>query len=254
MANETIGLENLANDYPGRFIIIGATKDTEGPINAVVVYGITGRSEGSWARKLKPYSGNRVKVDPLTPDTKVDAKQRELIYYTALQYDRFGIAVSNGKQTVDIYNSAIWNALSHLFFRKADPIIALKNGQKKWSYEPDEPNYTPRIGGFINPDGEAALSILKRAEDGSCIRQYFSVPLIRGTGKLISTYTGVNVNPLPSFVGEPMDVEISCFMQERIAEEVWHTLKPDYRVSVTCLVSNLLDLRNEKPFIINKHN
>jgi IMP cyclohydrolase len=254
MVDEVSGLENLAKmDYPGRFIIIGATGEPDGPINVVVAYGITGRSKPSQARKFV-FEGSSdadgwsdVSVVP-TDEEVYKTGNPELLIYPAMSFSEQGIGVSNGKQTHDVHN---YVGSAKLFDRPFD--IILGYALAKWQFEPDEPNFTPRISGFINPEGEAALSILKRAKDGSCVRHYFTVPLIPGTGKLISTYTGENLNPLPSFRGEPLDLKISGATQKDIAEEIWRALRPDYSVSVACMSTNLYDLVNAKPSIINRH-
>jgi len=126
-----------------------------------------------------------------------------------------GIAVSNGKQTADI-------ALQ--FKAGAVPKAVLENALQSWEYEPDEPNFTPRISGCVF--GAAALSIIKRAPDGSAERRYFDVPQLAGGGGLIATYTGANANPLPSFEGGPVDVGIPYRTAAQAAEALYAALGP----------------------------
>ena len=93
-------------------------------------------------------------------------------------------------------------------------------------YEPDKPNYTPRISSVLHPDGSFELSILKRARDGRCAREFFSYEgTDGGCGYFISTYQG-DGNPLPSFAGEPIHVGMGS------PEEVWEALNPENKVSL----------------------
>ncbi|RLG33533.1 hypothetical protein DRN98_03780, partial [Methanosarcinales archaeon] len=122
------------------------------------------------------------------------------------------------------------------------PVDVLLNGQLNWDYEPDEPNYTPRISGCITDKG-AALSVIKRAEDGAVIKHYFDIPMIPGKGKLIATYTGVNEKPLPSFAGEPFDVDLAAGSVEDSVEALYKALgpaegAPDFRVVAASMFFN----------------
>ena len=239
------GLENLAKmEYPGRFIIIGqSSRPAENPQHAIVVYGITGRSPSSRARKIVPvYEGELFDVVP-TDNELVKSGNPELLVYTAIK-NFGGVAVSNGKQTKDVHGSGEIS-------RHAIQVL-VESLNWKWEYEPDAPNFTPRISGFVH-ENSAALSIIKRAEDGSNIRQYFGIPLIPGKGKLISTYTGININPLPSFIGEPLDVKFESTNPNNVAEDVWKVLKPEYRVSVACVfLHSRYEANAGKSAIINR--
>lgn len=222
-------LEALANmEYPGRFIIIG--RDITGG-NYVVVYGITGRSKPSQARRLN-FVGDGVYVEP-TDEEALKKGNPELLIYPAIGFKPGGIVVSNGRQTI---------AIEEKFDASIDPKEILEKALSDWEYEPDEPNYTPRISGCVTGIS-AALSIIKRAEEGIAERLYFDVSLNSGKGKLIATYTGANVNPLPSFQGAPLDVELKGDDAEKTAELVYEALAPkitgnDFRVSVASLYCN----------------
>lgn|SRR3989344_4726200 len=239
------GLENLAKmEYPGRFIIIG--QNSHKNHEAVVVYGITGRSAQSRARRMvlkkkDELRADHIQVEPTDEELIKTAKNPELLVYNSLYISDKGIAVSNGSQTTNIHH-----------YLDKNPLVALANALAVFDYEPDDPNYTPRISGCVNLYGLAVLSIIKRAENGSSIRQYFEVPLISGKGKLISTYTGINANPLPSFVGEPLDVGFKHDTSKDIAESVWESLNPEHRVSVACVFHNTLYQPGEKAAIINR--
>ena len=92
-------------------------------------------------------------------------------------------------------------------------------------YEPDNPNYTPRISSVLNPDGSFELSILKRCA-GRCLREFFCYEGCEaGKGYFLSTYDGPG-SPLPSFSGEPREIDIPA------PEEVWAALNPDNKVSL----------------------
>ena len=217
----TTGLEKLSKmEYPGRVIIIG--KSPQG--DDVVMYAITGRSPSSQARRLEIDGENKnIFVKPTDEET-LKTGQPELLVYSAIMYGK-GIVVGNGKQTEDI---------NTCMDREKEPVEVLLEGQRNWDYEPDEPNYTPRISGCITDKG-AALSVTKRAEDSAVIKHYFDIPLIPGKGKMIATYTGVNEKPLPSFSGEPIDVEITSTSTDECVETMYEALgpeegQPDFRV------------------------
>jgi len=210
--------------YPGRVIIIGASSQGE----SIVMYAITGRSPSSQARKLVIDNEQRkINVTP-TDEKTLKTGNPDLLVYPAVIVAE-GIAVSNGKQTTDI---------PPRFQPGTAPVAVLEAALEKWEYEPDEPNYTPRISGCVF--GGAALSIIKRAPDGSVERKSFDVPMVSGKGKLIATYTGVNANPLPSFSGEPLDVLIPFATANEAAQGLYQALAPaaggdDYRVTAAAV-------------------
>jgi len=223
----TNGLEALARmKYPGRFIIIGRSTSE----NDVIIYGITGRSPSSQARKLEfDEEQTKILVKPTDEET-LKQGDPDLLVYPAIIFGLGGIAISNGKQTRDAAyhcnGTGIYSLLS-----------IFSHNLECWEYEPDSPNFTPRISGIVGFDERyqevrGALSAIKRAENGSTIKQYFEVPVIPGKGKLISTYTGENINPLPSFQGEPLDVTISAEDPKEVARQVYDSLNPQFRVAV----------------------
>ncbi len=215
-------LEPLSKmEYAGRVIIIGRNP---GGAN-IVMYAITGRSPSSQARRLVIDEKSRSIFVKPTDEETLKTGQVDLLVYSSLIY-KTGITVSNGKQTDDIAAS---------LSPDMEPTEVLLRGLKKWEYEPDEPNFTPRISGCITSKG-AAFSIIKRAPNGKPLKYYFDTPLIEGKGKLIATYTGNNEKPLPSFIGEPLDVELPYTSANECVEAMYEALgpkgdKPDYRVS-----------------------
>ncbi|MEI6127436.1 MAG: IMP cyclohydrolase, partial [Pseudomonadota bacterium] len=143
-----------------------------------------------------------------------------------------GIAVSNGKQTEDVFK---------FLSSTASPAEILLKSQSSWEYEPDAPNFTPRISGCIARG--AGLSVLKRAADGTVQRNFFEIPLIPGRGKMLATYTGANENPLPSFSGEPLDVDLPWASAEEAAQALYEALGPepggsDFRVAAACVFAD----------------
>jgi len=214
--------------YPGRIIIIGTA-----PVGQrVVLYSITGRSPSSQARRLEIDSqAGSIFVKP-TDEQTLKTGNPDLLVYPAIMWDSHnGVAVSNGKQTRDVEN---------MLAADSNPLDVLVGSLSSWEYEPDDPNFTPRISGCVIRGGTAALSVLKRAADGSVQRNLFTVPQIAGTGLLVSTYTGENINPLPSFAGEPKAVSIPWATADEAAAGLYDLLAPaaggdDYRVTAAAL-------------------
>lgn len=238
------GLKSLsAKEYPGRIIIIG--RDITGK-NEVVIYAITGRSPSSQARKME-LKDDAIWAKPTDEET-LNKGNIDLLVYPAILLSN-GIAVSNGKQTTDIKNC---------LGQSQNPAEVLELALHEWDYEPDAPIFTPRISGCVLPQKKAALSIIKRAPNGSSIRNIFEIPLKAGKGKMISTYEGEDKDPLPAFKGDPIDVEIKEKKADDMAAAVYDALEPapgkkDYRVSVVCFFSSNLNSNEYEIYIINKH-
>lgn len=238
------GLQNLARrEYPGRVIIIG--KDRSGE-NVIVIYAITGRSPSSQARKLVE-EDDIIWAKPTDEEILKEGKIELLVYPAACLYR--GIAVSNGRQTLDIKAG---------MGQFQDPSKILSSTLSRWDYEPDPPIFTPRISGCIVSSKKAALAIIKRGEDGSSIRDVFEFSLIAGKGKMISTYKGENKDPLVPFSGEPVDLELNEKKSKDMAESVYEALGPegrskDFRVAVACIFSSNIESREYDVSIINKY-
>ena len=230
-------------EYPGRFIIGGQLKETD---EVFLVYGITGRSAASQARHLVKKE-NGIWVEPIDPQLIISGNP-ELLIYPAMLFSSSRIAVSNGKQTVDILRA---------LERNLDPVQALAQSLRDWKYEPDEPIFTPRIslafaGGFC-----LGMSLIKRGEFGTVHRNYFELPLIPGRGWLIMTYMGLNVDPVPSYMGEPITVEVSEKKAEEIALALYESLSPpngkkDFRVGLACARISILEGEIQELKIINR--
>lgn len=210
--------------YPGRVIIVG--KSPQG--DDVIMYAITGRSPSSQARMLEHNSDNGVVLVKPTDEEILKTGDPELLIYPAIYYKN-GLVFGNGVQTKDIFEH---------YDSERHSVNVLLNGQSNWSYEPDAPNYTPRISGVITDN--CSISILKRAVDSTTLRYFFQVSMIDGIGKLITTYNGYNESPLLSYNGEPTDVEIPWDNPEDCVKGLYKALGPsegtdDYRVTAAAL-------------------
>jgi IMP cyclohydrolase len=216
----------LIKEYPGRLIILG--KEKKGG-NFLAVYAITGRSSSSQARKMEQEE-ETIWVKPTDKDL-LKQGNIDLLIYPSVFFLSQGIAISNGKQSVDVM-ACLGQGES------AAEILAF--ALKNWDYEPDAPTFTPRISGCILPNKSAALSLIRRSPDDSTLRNIFEFSLAPGKGRMITTYEGENNDPLPSFIGEPEEVEIQGFSPQEVAENVYMSLAPkkggeDFRVSVACV-------------------
>ena len=122
------------------------------------------------------------------------------------------------------------------------------------TFEPDEPNYTPRISGLVKKDGDYVLSILKSADgDPASCRRYFYAyekPL-SGQGHFIHTYMG-DGNPLPSFEGEPEQIAITSETPEEFAQLIWNSLNEENKVSLFVRYIDIMT-GNWETVILNKH-
>jgi len=178
------------NIYPGRGIILGRSGDDS---RAVMVYFIMGRSENSRNRVFER-TADGIRTKARDPALMTDPSL--VIYHPVRVLGRRTI-VTNGDQT-DTIREYLSSGCS---FR--DALLTRE-------FEPDAPNYTPRISGLIEPDGSYTLSILKAAsgDPACCLRIFYEYrePL-PGLGHFISTYVN-DGQPLPAFEGEPVPVSI----------------------------------------------
>ncbi len=108
----------------------------------------------------------------------------------------------------------------------------LEQALRSREFEPDSPNWTPRISGLLSPDGGYKLSILKSADEkgSACLRQFFEYPGQPGLGHFIHTYVQ-DGSPLPIFEGEPERVEIGQDMED-FARQVWESLNEENKISL----------------------
>ncbi len=125
-------------------------------------------------------------------------------------------------------------------------------------YEPDAPIYTPRISGCVRPGPAAALNIIKRSPDGTALRSTHEFPLTPGRGMLLSTYDGINRDPLSSFPGDPREVAIGTGDPGDLAKAVYEALAPkdpkkDFRVAVACVTASDIAANRYEIAVVNRH-
>lgn len=209
------------NSYPGRGIIIGRTADNK---NAVAAYFIMGRSKNSRNRVfMKTEDG--IRTEAFDPAAMVDPSL--IIYHPVRDFCGHTI-VTNGDQT---------DTIRDFMAKGSDMRAALKTRE----FEPDRPNYTPRISALIYPDGSYSMSVLKALDaDGDCCCRYlfeYDRPKA-GLGHFIHTYIS-DGDPLPSFAGEPERVIMDCETPEQLADILWDSLDDDNKVSLYVRYINL---------------
>ena len=236
MEKRCIYKELRENAYPGRGIILGKSEDGK---NAVCAYFIMGRSENSRNRVFVE-DGQGIRTKAFDESKLTDPS---LIIYAPVRVLGNKTIVTNGDQTDTIYD--LMN--SQQTFEQA---------LRTRTFEPDAPNYTPRISGIVKIEsGEMnyALSILKSADGNpsSCERFTFTYnsPL-DGIGHFIHTYRA-DGNPLPSFEGEPKKIGITGDIDE-FCGGLWDALNEDNKVSLFVRYISLSDGKAETR-IVNKN-
>mgnify|MGYP001047046594 FL=1 len=223
------------NPYPGRGIMLGRSADNR---YAVIAYFIMGRSENSRNRVFEE-TEDGIRTKAFDESKMTDPSL--IIYHPVRRMDNGITIVTNGDQTDTIRD----NILAGHCYRHA---------LNTRTFEPDGPNYTPRISGVVKPNGSYDLSILKSLDgDPACACRYFyeyDAPKA-GVGHFIHTYES-DGSPLPSFEGEPRRVSVTAPDAETLAEELWLALNEDNKVS---LFVRYIDLETgeDETSIINKH-
>ena len=223
------------NPYVGRGIIIGKSEDGR---SAVLSYFIMGRSENSRNRVLSEKDGELF----TEPFEIAKVKDPSLIIYRAIRAYKNRLIVTNGDHTDTIYEG-------------------LKNGTsfsdalKSRGFEPDSPNFTPRISGIINfadNNFDYEMSILKSADENgtACNRYNFSYSPIAGLGHFIHTYI-TDGNPIPTFCGEPERIfipsDIDCF-----TDKLWNALDRENKIALYVRYVDLATGKTETR-LINKN-
>ena len=203
------------NPYVGRGIVIGKSESGR---HAVSAYFIMGRSNNSRNRVFVK-RGDDLFTEPFDA-TKVE--DPSLIIYAAIRKTESGLIVTNGDQTDTVYDG-LKNGLS------------FSDSLKSREFEPDAPNLTPRISGYItfaDNDFSYEMSILKSADPlgTACNRYTFSYPALHGLGHFIHTYV-TDGNPIPTFQGEPERVAIPDDI-DLFTADVWDNLNEDNKISL----------------------
>lgn len=221
-----------SKEYPGRGIFVG--ENTE---NVVVAYFIMGRSSNSRNRVFETTEdGIRTKA---FDESKLE--DPSLIIYAPVRKVFDFTVVTNGDQTDTIKD----------FLNKGD---SFENALRTREFEPDCPNFTPRISAVLNGDFSFKMSILK-SDNGCgdrCLRYFYEYPaLAENTGRIIHTYKD-NGSPIPSFEGEPVLVEIENCGIDTFADKVWNSLNDENKVSLFVRYINK-NTKQETTKIINKN-
>lgn len=216
MQMRSIEKELKENSYPGRGIILGKSKDGR---FAVTAYFIMGRSVNSRNRVFVE-DGQGIRTEAFDPSKLEDPS---LIIYAPVRVLGTKTIVTNGDQTDTIYELM-------------DKQQTFEQALRTREFEPDAPNYTPRISGIMhvaNGEYNYAMSILKsnNGDPSSCNRYTFAYNNPKaGEGHFIHTYQ-CDGNPLPSFEGEPKLVEIDGDI-DSFTKMVWNSLNEDNKVSL----------------------
>ena len=216
MNKVSLAQELSSTSYPGRGIVIGVTPDGK---KAVTAYFIMGRSENSRNRVFVE-EGQGIRTQAYDPSKLEDPS---LIIYAPVRVLGNKTIVTNGDQTDTIYEGM-------------DKQLTFEQSLRSREFEPDAPNYTPRISGIMHIEGghySYAMSILKsnHGDGSSCVRNTFAYETpLAGEGHFIHTYMH-DGNPLPSFEGEPKPVEIPDDM-DAFTDMLWNSLNEDNKVSL----------------------
>ena len=224
-----------SNSYPGRGIIIGKSADGK---SAMIAYFIMGRSANSRNRVFERFEGGmRTKA---FDESKLEDPSL-IIYNPFLEKENIDI-VTNGDQTNTVYDALCEGK-------------SFEDALMTREFEPDAPNYTPRISGIVNYEDNGfnySLSILKSADGDPtvCNRYFYRYTPREGIGHFIHTYE-CDGNPIPSFYGEP-EVVILPNTAEELAELVWENLNEDNKVSLFIRTVSLIDLKATE-IIVNKN-
>ena len=218
MEIRSLAKELSGNDYPGRGIVVGCSEDGK---HAVMAYFIMGRSENSRNRIFAEFDEG-IRTQAYDPGK---LKDPSLIIYSPVRVIGNKTIVTNGDQTDTIFDG-IRNGIS------------FEQALRCREFEPDAPNYTPRISAVVRVDPDRnkfryAMSILKSAygNPDSCLRFTFGFKIpLQGQGHFIHTYMH-DGNPLPSFEGEPKLVGISGDI-DSFTDMLWTNLNADNKVSL----------------------
>ncbi len=223
-----------ANAYPGRGILLGRSADNR---HAVIGYFIMGRSVNSRNRIFNE-TADGIRTEAHDPSKMEDPS---LIIYHPVRVFGGQTIVTNGDQTDTIRDSL---AEGHCF----------RHALMTRAFEPDGPNYTPRISGIVDPAGDYKLSILKSlgGDPACCCRYFFEYDAPKaGLGHIIHTYEGDGA-PLPSFEGEPRPAAITANSAAELAGLLWKSLNEENKVSLFVQYIDLADGTRDT-VIVNKH-
>lgn len=230
----SIGEKIKDNSYVGRGIAIG--KNQKGD-KVVFAYFIMGRSENS-RNRIFEQTADGIKTKAFDESKLEDPS---LIIYSPVRRIKESIIVTNGDQTDTIYD----------FLAQEK---SFEEALETREFEPDAPNFTPRISGVLNLGEKFGykMSILKSIDEigSNCARYTFSYPAVSGLGHFIHTYNH-DGNPIPTFTGEPERVEIPDSIDE-FANDIWNNLNQDNKISLYVEYIDLKTKETERR-LINKN-
>lgn len=233
MEIKSLKTELSTNSYPGRGIVLGKSGDGK---KTVIAYFIMGRSVNSRNRIFEENDRGGIRTKAFDESKMEDPSL--IIYNPVLKLEDVTI-VTNGDQTDTIYD---YMKEGHCY----------RHALLTREFEPDEPNYTPRISGVVKPNGDYNLSILKSNMGmPECLRYFYEYPSHAGLGHFIHTYK-CDGNPIPSFEGEPTAVSIDTDDIDTFTSMIWDNLNEDNKVS---LFTRFIDIEtgNEETRIVNKN-
>ena len=233
MEIKSLASELNTNSYHGRGIVVGKSANGK---KAVIAYFIMGRSVNSRNRIFEPNDRGGIRTKAFDESKMEDPSL--IIYNPVLKLDGKTI-VTNGDQTDTIYD----------FMQEGK---CYRHALNTREFEPDAPNYTPRISAVLKPDGDYNMSILKsNMGKPQCLRFYFEYPADAGLGHFIHTYK-CDGNPIPSYEGEPTPVAVGNDDIDTWTDMIWDNLNEDNKVS---LFTRYIDLQTgeEETRIVNKN-
>ncbi len=236
MELKSLETELKSNSYPGRGIVIGKSKDGK---HAVTAYFIMGRSENS-RNRIFVEEGRGIRTEAFDPSKLTDPS---LIIYAPVRILGNKTIITNGDHTDTIYAGM-------------DKQLTFEQSLRTREFEPDAPNYTPRISGIMhieNGNFNYAMSILKSGNGNPdvCNRYTFAYTNpSAGEGHFIHTYK-FDSNPLPSFEGEPKLIEIENNIDD-FTDLIWNSLNEENKISLFVRYINI-QTEETKTIIINKN-
>ncbi len=226
----------MKNEYPGRGIAVGRSEDGE---CAVLVYFIMGRSVNSRNRIFTP-QGEGIRTECFDPDLLTDPS---LIIYSPVRVWGNTQIVTNGDQTDTVYDAISRGG-------------SFEDALRSRSFEPDPPNFTPRISAAVTVASGAfftKMSLIKsdRNRGEETLRYFFEYEdLPKGQARYVHTYLG-NGDPLPSFEGEPERAVIEGDI-DALTRGVWESLHPENKVSLFVRYVHLTG-GDDETRIVNRH-
>ena len=221
---KTMGERIHGNSYVGRGVVLGKSADGK---NAVAAYFIMGRSENSRNRIFTEKNGD-IFTEPFDVSKVEDPS---LIIYAAVRDTTSKLIVTNGDQTDTIYE-----------YLKGGKTF--EEALESREFEPDAPNFTPRISGMITfggADFTYKMSILKSIDEtgSECARYFFNYPAKSGLGHFIHTYN-CDGNPIPTFTGEPERISVPNDIDE-FTKDIWENLDEANKISLYVRYTSLED-------------